>query len=249
MPADKRAYPSVWARPQRRERSALTREHIVAEAVRLLDEEGPDALTMRRLAARLGAGATSIYWHVANRDELLELVIDAIYGEVQPLPLDTQESWRTIISRFAHDVRATILRHPWLASMIDSLSDSYLGPNQRDLAEHLLTVFEGAGFDLRESDRAVNAVGGYVLGLAITEAAYTIKMARSGQTEAEMTEQLASSAEEIERTHHRLGALFAVYANEDPQAINDENFDAGLQRILDGFEARLDPAAGGTGSR
>jgi len=75
---------SVWTRPQpqRRQKEQLTRERIVAEALRLLDEEGMEALSMRSLGQRLGAGATSLYRHVASKDELIELVADAVYGEI-----------------------------------------------------------------------------------------------------------------------------------------------------------------------
>src|SRR5690349_20267833 len=75
---------SIWTRPRRtgRASTALSREQIVAEAVALLDEEGISALSMRKLGARLGSGATSIYWHVPSKDDLVELVLDEVYGEV-----------------------------------------------------------------------------------------------------------------------------------------------------------------------
>src|SRR3954449_2777040 len=86
--------PSVWTRPQRRQKEQLTRERIVAEAIRLLDDEGLEALSMRTLGQRLGAGATSLYRHVASKDELIELVADEVYGEIEvPEPSDPS-SWR-----------------------------------------------------------------------------------------------------------------------------------------------------------
>jgi len=87
-------FTSVWAREAARRRevrgnpSGLSREQIVREAVALLDAEGADALSMRRLAARLGSGATSLYWYVANKDELLELAAEIpIRTRFEPLPL------------------------------------------------------------------------------------------------------------------------------------------------------------------
>ncbi|WP_435835385.1 TetR/AcrR family transcriptional regulator [Streptomyces avermitilis] len=80
---ENRTIQSVWTRPRGgRERPVLSREQIVAEALRLLDSEGIDALSMRKLGNRLSAGATSLYRHVANKDELIELAVDEIYGEI-----------------------------------------------------------------------------------------------------------------------------------------------------------------------
>ena len=77
MPASDRSYPSVWLRPPREQRSALTRDRIVAEALRILDEEGAEALSMRKLAAALGVGTTSLYWHVANHRQWYPTPLEA----------------------------------------------------------------------------------------------------------------------------------------------------------------------------
>ncbi|MFC7106081.1 TetR/AcrR family transcriptional regulator [Nonomuraea rubra] len=144
MPEDHKQIPSVWARPPKeRQQPLLTRESIVAEAVRLLDEEGADNLSMRRLGSRLGAGATSLYRHVANKDELLELALDAVYGEL-PLP-DTGE-WRSTVTEVSRALRATILRHPWLAAELAEAGLAYLGPNVLRQSEFMLGVMEDAGF-------------------------------------------------------------------------------------------------------
>ncbi|MBO0515534.1 TetR/AcrR family transcriptional regulator, partial [Streptomyces beijiangensis] len=85
MSAEKKQVPSVWTRPQRRvrEQPALSRDQIVTEALALLDDAGIEALSMRKLGTRLNAGATSLYTHVANKDELIELVVDLVYGEIE----------------------------------------------------------------------------------------------------------------------------------------------------------------------
>src|SRR5690348_7113452 len=75
----------IWMRPTRQpqgQRPSLSREQIVRAAIELADDEGLEALTMRRLATKLGAGAMSLYWHIPNKEDLLDLMLDAAFGEV-----------------------------------------------------------------------------------------------------------------------------------------------------------------------
>jgi len=90
-------FTSVWNRPRRgrrREQPALTQEQIVGEAIKLLDADGLDALTMRKLGTALGAVATAVYWHVANKEELIELVVDEVYGEIEVPEVSDPSQWR-----------------------------------------------------------------------------------------------------------------------------------------------------------
>ncbi|MBF8191269.1 TetR/AcrR family transcriptional regulator C-terminal domain-containing protein [Nonomuraea sp. K274] len=240
MPADEQPIPSVWARPRReREQPALSREHIVREAVRLLDEEGIDALSMRRLGGRLGAGATSIYRHIASKDELIELAVDEVYGELVLPDVGDPAGWRAGVAQVAHRLRATILRHPWLAAKLGEAGLSYLGPNVLRRSEHLLALFEAAGFGLREADRAVNAVTAYVLGISTGEAAWRSMVARSGQSEQEWADRLWPAAERAVEGYPRLRTLYAELRGGDPAEDNEAAFEYGLDRILDGLESRL----------
>ena len=240
MPASDRSYPSVWARPRRKERSTLTREQIVAEALRLLDSEGIAALSMRKLAAGLGSGATSLYWHVANRDELIELVIDEIYGELDLPAADDVQDWQAACRRFAHGMRSATLRHPWVVSMLDHLVAAHLGPNLTEGTERMLAVFEAAGFALPEAERALNTVSAYVIGSAMGEAAFRNWLTRHGQTQQEWMDESMRVAEEATEGYDRLRAVVATYEGKDPQQAMDDDFDYGLDRILDGLRSRLD---------
>ncbi|TMR24430.1 hypothetical protein ETD86_04685 [Nonomuraea turkmeniaca] len=122
--------------------------------------------TARRLGSRLGAGATSLYRHVANKDELFELAVDEVYGQLALPAPDDPAAWRATVTEVAHGLRATILRHPWVAAKLGEAGLSYLGPNVLRRSEHLLAVLERGGFSPREADRAMNAVVAYVLGVA-----------------------------------------------------------------------------------
>ncbi|MGO1053107.1 TetR/AcrR family transcriptional regulator [Crossiella sp. CA198] len=236
MAAEQKPNLSVWTRPRRtREQPALSRAQIVAEAVRLLDADGLDTLSMRNLGARLGAGATSLYRHVANKDELIELVVDEVYGEIE-IP-DPDLDWRAGATACAHSMRAVILRHPWLASVLGQVGLSYLGPNVMRLNDRMLAVYLAAGFDLPEADQALSVVAAYVIGISTSEAAWLTTLARSGQDEAEWAEGLRETAERAMAPYPRLAELTALYRSQDQPREN--RFDYGLRRVLDGLATRL----------
>ncbi|MGW8724716.1 TetR/AcrR family transcriptional regulator [Streptomyces sp. NPDC055808] len=249
MPSDdQQRIPSVWTRPRtRREQPALSREQIVSEAVRLLDAEGIDALSMRKLGTRLGAGATSLYRHVANKDELIELVVDEVYGEIAEPATARAARWRDVTTQRANGVRAMILKHPWIASVLGEVGVAHLGPNLMRLSDRMIATFEAAGFPLNESDHAVRTVFAYVTGMATTEAAWLTMLARSGQSEQEWVARLWPAAEQAAKAYPRLRKGYADQRGKDPRTTRDENFAYGLDRILDGLEVRLGqvgPAAG-----
>ena len=237
---DKETFPSAWTRPRRqRERPALSRKQIVAEAVRLLDAEGVNALSMRRLGARLGAGATSMYSHVTSKDELIELAVDEVYAEIQVPDADDPAGWRASLSASAHSLRSMILRHPWMASLLGQVGLAYLGPNVMRLNERMLALCEAAGFSLEEANQAMSAVAAYVIGSGTSEAAWLTLLARSGQNERDLTERLRPAVEQAAQPYPRLRRHFAAYVRQDPQRSRDDDFTYGLDRILDGLEARL----------
>ncbi|MBG0827019.1 TetR/AcrR family transcriptional regulator [Planomonospora sp. ID67723] len=240
MPTRKPPVTSVWARKHaKREQPALSLDRIVAEAVRLLDEEGVEALSMRTLGARLGAGATSLYRHVTSKDELIELVVDEVYGEMEVPEAEDRDAWRSAMTECARSMRAMVLRHPWVASVLGQVGLAQLGPNLMRQSERMLAAFQTAGFPPGEADRAMNALIAYVVGMTTSEAAYLSMLARSGRTEQEWAAGLRATAEQAVRDHPRLQAEYAARQDEDPQRMRDENFAYGLERVLDGLQTRL----------
>jgi AcrR family transcriptional regulator len=240
MPADQHPIPSVWARPRaKREQPALSRDRIVAEAVALLDAEGIDALSMRSLGTRLGAGATSLYRHVANKDELIELVVDEVYGEMRVPGAGDAAGWRAAVAAGAHSLRSMILRHPWLVSVLGQVGLADLGPNLTRQCERLLALFQAAGFDPGEADQAMNTIIAYVIGMTLSEAAYLALLARSGQSEQDLLESLRPAAEQAVREHPLLREGYAARQGQDPRHLREENFAYGVERVLDGLAARL----------
>ncbi|MFI0810272.1 TetR/AcrR family transcriptional regulator [Streptomyces echinatus] len=231
--------PSVWTR-QRREpgQPALSREAIVREAVAMLDAEGVEALSMRKLGARLNAGATSLYRHVATKDELMELAVDEVAAEVR-VPDGPDPDWRAAATEAAQSFRATVLRHPWMSSVMGQAGLVYLGPNLMSFSERLAALFTGAGF--REPDQAISTLLAYVLGMSTTEAAWLTTVARSGRSETEFVTLLMPAARQAAAGHDHLAAAYteAGTAPRDPARDRDAKFGYGLDVVLDGLAARL----------
>ncbi|MFD5876722.1 TetR/AcrR family transcriptional regulator [Streptomyces sp. NPDC060322] len=240
MSAEKKPITSVWTRPQPRQREQLTREQIVAAAVELLDAEGIEALSMRKLGTRLGAAATSLYRHVANKDELIQLVVDDVFGELSMPVAAGRGQWRADVTRIATELRAMSLRHRWIAAELGQVGLVHIGPNAMRMAAGLLAQFEVAGFPAEERDRAMGTLTAYVIGIAASEAAYLSLIARSGRTEQEWVAGLRPLFDEASHRHQRLREGSSAQQDLPPQQIRDDDFAYGLERVLDGLASRLD---------
>ncbi|MGW2249107.1 TetR/AcrR family transcriptional regulator C-terminal domain-containing protein [Kitasatospora sp. NPDC001660] len=238
MAASTNPIPSVWARRQREpDQPVLNRDAIVREAIVMLDADGTEALSMRKLAARLNAGATSLYRHVATKDELMELAVDEVFGEVVLPPADSPD-WRAAATDAAQAFRATILRHPWLSSVLGQAGLAYLGPNLMSFAEQLTVLFTAAGFP--EPVRAIDTLVCYTIGMGTTESAWLTTVARSGETEAEFIARLMPAAQEAADGFEHLSDAYATAAAAiDPVATRDTKFSYGLEVVLDGLALRL----------
>ncbi|MGV9557446.1 TetR/AcrR family transcriptional regulator [Streptomyces sp. NPDC003522] len=229
MPRDAKPITSVWTRPHRPQREQLTREQIVTATIELLDVEGAEALSMRKLGTRLKAGATSLYRHVANRDELIQLAVDDVFGELDPPAAATHRTWRTAVARAATDLRAMVLRHPWVGPELGQVGLLHVGPNAVRMTSGLLAQFQAAGFPAGEEDQAAGALMCYVVGNATSEAAYLSLIARSGVSEREwLSDHSPDFGEEA-----------------DPRQVREDRFAYGLDRILDGLAGRLTPGNDG----
>jgi AcrR family transcriptional regulator len=227
--------PSVWAREQRQpDQPALSRASIVREAITVLDAEGIEQLSMRKLGSRLNAGATSLYRHVATKEELLELAVDEVFGEMT-VP-DPGPDWRADVTAAALSFRATALRHPWLSSVLAQAGLAYLGPNLMAHSNRLAALFAAAGF--ADPDRGIYTVLGYVTGMSTTEAAWLTTVARSGATEAELVARLLPAARRAAAGYAHLSA--ASGDDEiDPAEVRETKFRNGLEVVLNGLALTL----------
>ncbi|MEU7256992.1 TetR/AcrR family transcriptional regulator [Streptomyces rimosus] len=152
---------ALWApaaRPRRGRPPAHSREAITAAAVALADAEGLGAVTMRAVAARIGAGTMSLYSYVPNKETLLELMIDEVSG-AHRLP-EPSGDWRADLRRLFHEQRAIMRRHPWLPAALPARQT--FGPNTLAALEHALAVLAPAGLDARAGLEVFSLLSGFV---------------------------------------------------------------------------------------
>ncbi len=226
-------FTSVWTREPRPAKSpGRSRDEIVKAAIELLDAEGLEGLSMRKLGARLGTGATSLYWYVANKDELLELVYDDFWGGMT-VPEPTAKTWRQTVAAAAHGMRRLILRHPWSSELIGRLPS--LGPNAMAFTEVLRRAFSLAGFVGLEIDYANTTFTAYVFGMTIPEVTWSTSKANTDYDRESMREAVTKAVS----AYPELAERFQESWDHDPDEVREMAFSFGLGAVLDGLEARL----------
>ncbi len=149
--------------PARGPRPSLSLTRVVRAAIDVADSEGLGALSMRRIAAELDAGAMSLYRYVPGKGELVDLMVDEVYGE-DLAARDVTGDWRARLEYGAHQQMATYLRHPWMLQIAQGRP--LLGPNSLRATELAIRDVDGIGLDEHEMVAVVVAVGAYVTGMA-----------------------------------------------------------------------------------
>jgi AcrR family transcriptional regulator len=150
---------------QRPTRAPLTREGIVDAALRVLEREGADGLSMRRVAEELGTGPASLYWHVASKEELINLLVDRVASEIEVPPPDPTR-WQEQLKEWALQARQVFKRYPGVAGL--TLGRVPVGPNLVRWTEWLLALLRGAGVPDRIAAYAGD-LGGLYLGASSYE--------------------------------------------------------------------------------
>jgi AcrR family transcriptional regulator len=232
---------SVWVRPPRSRRGqpTLSREQIVGAAIELLDAEGLDGLSMRRLGARLGAGATSVYWYVTNKDELLELAVDEIMGEVE-VPEPGEVGWRAAASGFAQGFRAMILRHTWISGLFGIRPA--IGPNAMRVSDQAIKVLTAAGFSGRDLAHASALLMSHAIGSAATDSALQTATSRAGKSANELVEEMEPYVHRVAADYPNYFAWWQRNKSLDWEKQQEDGFGFGLERLLDGLQTWLDRA-------
>jgi AcrR family transcriptional regulator len=236
---------SLWFDPpidDQDRRHQLTRERVVAEALAVIAHDGVQALTMRRLAARLGVVPGALYRHVRNKQQLHDLVLDNVLAEVD-VHLDPSLDWTDQLKVLAHRLRQVLEDHPGVAGILKTRDP--LGPHSLALAEALLGPLQAAGFADREAGLAFFLLVDYTIGFAVsgTPTAVNEQRVRDPATRTQLHQFFRSLPPD------RFPALVAL--GEHVWVDNrDERFSAGLQVLVDGLEqARTSPSDQRPGSR
>ena len=149
------------------QRLPLSRERVLECAVAIADESGLAALTIRTLAQSMGTKPMSLYYYVANKEEILDGIVDMVFSEIQPP--EPGGDWRAEMRRRAHGVRSALRRHPWAVGLLESRSAP--GPATLRHHEATLATLREAGFSVQLTAHAYALLDSYIYGFAIQEAA------------------------------------------------------------------------------
>lgn len=226
----------VWLREEPCSRSpAHSRARIAAVAVELADSEGFEAVSMRRVAQQLGAGTMTLYHYVANKDELVTLMVDAVMGEILVPEAELPAEWRPAIALIATRSREALRRHRW---MLDRLGDGRPGPNGMRHFEQSLEVMAGAGISARATFEAIVLVDEYVFGFAIREAQESAEHERGWASGVREFFQRELDGGEFPRVRELLGDDVDTAMERVAEVFFAAGrFERGLDRLLDGIEA------------
>jgi AcrR family transcriptional regulator len=167
-------------------RLPMSKPRILAAAITLADEGGVDSLSMRKLAQELGVVPMALYKHFANKDELLDGMIDVVIGEIEPAPGGTD--WKTAIRQRVLSARRTLLRHPWASRVIESRSQAT--PAVVAYMDAMIGLFRAGGFSIDLTHHAMHAMGSRLLGF--TQELFDDSASLSAQQVPEMLRQLAA---------------------------------------------------------
>jgi AcrR family transcriptional regulator len=213
-------------------RAPLTRPRVLHAAIARADAGGIESLTMRKLGEELGVEAMSLYNHVANNDDLLDGMVDLVFGEIG-LPAGSTD-WKTAMRRRAISARDVLSRHRWAIGLMESRST----PGPATLRHHdaVIGTLRGAGFSIQMAAHAFSLLDTYIYGFAMQEASLPFD---SGEESAAVAQDILAHLPAEEYPH--LTELAVGHILRPGYDYGDE-YAFGLDLILDGLERALDQA-------
>jgi AcrR family transcriptional regulator len=212
-------------------RMTLSRDRVLRAAMRLADEGGLEAISMRKLGQVLGVEAMSLYKHVASKDDIFYGLVDLVTDDFE-VP-SAGEHWKAAIRRSAISAHQVLLSHPWASSLIESRRDA--GPARLRYLDAVLGVLLAAGFPMPVVLRAVMALDSHTYGFVLQEQAWTFDSDAAPEVAAAFARELPADA------FRNLAAAAELAATSPGGAMVD--FEFGLDLILDGLERLLDTPA------
>ncbi len=230
---------TIWARPEPAARNPrFSRDRIAAAALAIADAEGFEAVSMRRIAAALGAGTMSLYRYIQTKDDLLVLIDDAILGEAlapEPLPAD----WRAALALVARHTRAAYLRHPWAVRVLQGIQaaqPAVAGPGGLRHLEQSLAAVAGAPLDTAARLDLLAIVDDYIAGHLL----HAARLATPGtgvpqpatSARADFGQARLASGE-----YPHVAGLASAGPPADDASMLDARFELGLRILIDGAAA------------
>jgi len=220
------------ARKSPRPRPGLSRERVLRVAIELADERGLGELTMRKLAKQLGVEAMSLYNHVANKDDLLDGMIDIVFGEIEPPAPDGD--WKAELRKRAVSTREALMRHRWAVGEMEGRADH--GPSNLKVHDAVLGCLRGAGFSVEMSVHAMSVQDAYIYGFALQQTDMTPETAEDFAAVAQ--EQMVQYADALAEYPHLVEVVGGYVAKAGYDY--DAEFLFGLDVILDGLDRLLE---------
>jgi len=216
--------------PPIKPRLPLTRDRVMRASVDLVDTSGIASLTMRRLGDALGVEAMSLYNHVANKSELLDGMVDLVFGEID-LPAPGTD-WRTAMRDRAMSARQVLARHPWAIPLVSSRTS----PGPATLRHHdaVLGSLRAGGFTVEMAAHAFSVLDSYIYGFAMQEATLPF-----GETEEETIEVATAMMSQVPPDEYPHLTELTVEHILKPGYDYGQEFGFGLDLILDGLQRRM----------
>jgi AcrR family transcriptional regulator len=212
-------------------RAPLTRDRVLRTAIALADERGAEELTMRKLAKDLGVEAMSLYNHVANKTDLLDGMIDIVFGEIDAPAAGGD--WKAELRKRALSTRAALNRHRWAIGEMEGRTDH--GPNNLRLHDAVLGCLRGAGFSIEMSVHAMSVQDAYIYGFALQQSDMAPE---TPEDFAAVAQQQMVDYSDVLAEYPHLVEVVGGYVAEDGYDYDTE-FLFGLDVILDGLERLL----------
>ncbi|MGW0706451.1 TetR/AcrR family transcriptional regulator [Streptomyces sp. NPDC002643] len=245
---------SVWLEEGKGRRrggqpSGLDRERIVGAAVRLLDAEGLAKFSMRRLAGELDVTAMSVYWYVDTKDDLLELALDRVFGEVVLPGDDSHEEgvgggdgdWREQLRGLAKEYRALLVRHPWVSPLAGTFLN--IGPHSLDFSLAVQRVIRRTGLPAHGQTGAIAAVFQFVYGFGTIEGHFVQRSASAGMTQEEYFRHAMSAvadAPQLGELVKRSADLMEARGGDTIEEMRERDFGYALDTLITGIEAMVE---------
>jgi AcrR family transcriptional regulator len=212
-------------KPATKPRIPLSQERVLRAAVAFADDQGIASLSMRKLGEVLGVEAMSLYNHVANKDQLLDGMVDLVFGEID---LPEGADWKTAMRERAESARQALRRHPWAIALMSTRTS----PGGATLRHHdaVIRSLREGGFSIQLAAHAFSALDSYIYGFALQEA--TLPLGDTEEETAEMAQMMMTQVSADEFPHL---TEFTVEHILQPGYDYGQEFGFGLDLILDGL--------------
>lgn len=207
-------------------RLPLTRERVLAAAMKLADHDGLEGLSMRKVGQALGVEAMALYYHFANKERVLDGIVDLVFGEIELPATDTD--WKNAMRQRAIAVRDALMRHRWAIGLMESRTN----PGPANLRHHdaVIGSLRAGGFDMAATATAYSLLDSYVYGFALT------KMNLPFEDTADIVEMSETMLAPFAPGEYQNLTDFITEHAMQPDYDYADEFERGLDVILDGIE-------------